>query len=202
MQEDAIKQEEEKQRWQGGREKTGDTEWNQEQGSKLFAYMYVCEDINKCTHICVYVCRPVWMLCYCPCMFTPIHRHTCMHACLHLRVYASIDKQLPDNLRPLLDVVRLPVPHQGSLTPLLPEGSTRQTISQENPGSRKLSLGRMLNPLSIMILLNRLILDWIKKKVYIYTLDALICPLQRINIMFSKFCPLTGSLSFYLSCQE
>lgn len=141
------------------------------------------------------------MLCYCPCVFTPIHRHTCMRACLHLRVHASTDKQLSDNLMPLLDVVRLPVLQPGSLTPLLPEGSTRQTISQENPGSRKLSLGRMLNPLSIMILLNSLILDWIKK-VDIYTLDALICPLQRINIMFSKFCPLTGSLSFCLSCQE
>lgn len=161
----------------------------------------VCEDINKCTHICLYAWRPVWMLCYCPCVFTPIHRHTCMRACLHLCVHASTDKQLSDNLMPLLDVVRLPVLQPGSLTPLLPEGSTRQTISQENPGSRKLSLGRMLNPLSIMILLNSLILDWIKK-VDIYTLDALICPLQRINIMFSKFCPLTGSLSFYLSCQE
>lgn len=129
MQEDAIKQEQEKQMTRG-REKTGDTKWNQEQGGKL--YVYLCVWRHKRTHICVYVCKPVWMLRYCPCMFTSKHRHTCMYACLHLLVY---NKQHSENLMPLLDVVRLSGPHPGSLTPVLPEGQQGKPFLKRTLGT-------------------------------------------------------------------
>lgn len=106
-----------------------------------------------------------------------------MHACWHLRVYESVDERFA-SFSHLLDFKLGSQARKSDIK----QSSFLGTIAQEDTGNSNTQSGNNAQPTEYndhFKCLNTAL----DKMVYIYTVNALICPFQRIKTKFPKFCP-------------